>query len=105
MSYNSLLINQVKIAKIKKTAWLEDQEIIEGPVPCRVMYKHDVIIDFKGKEVTSRAKLFFKPEHMTFDQQDKLLIDIENYQIKHPIALINRPQNSAHIHHGEVYIT
>lgn len=106
MSFDSLLINHFKVKQISAAdKWIEPSESTSVPFPCRIMYENRLIRDYKGEEVLSAAKIFCKPEHITFEHEDKLQLDIESYAIDHPIIVIRQPQNSVHIHHAEVWIS
>lgn len=105
MSFDSLLINYAKVAQVSVDQWSEPAESIGDAIPCRIMYHNKLMRDYKGEEVMSAAKVFCKPEHITFGHEDKLQLDIESYQIDHPIIIIKRPQDSVKIHHAEVWIS
>lgn len=105
MSFDSLLINKMKVAQIDVDEWSEPTETIEPMIPCRIMYDTRLMKDYKGEEVLSAAKVFCKPEHITFGHEDKVQFDIETYQIDHPIIIIKQPQNSVHIHHAEIWVS
>ena len=105
MSFDSLLINHMKVAQITGDEWSEPTKAVGGAIPCRIMYHNKLIRNYKGEEVLSAAKIFCKPEHITFAHEDKLQLDIESYQIDHPIIIIKQPQNSTHIHHAEVWVS
>lgn len=106
MSFNSLLINHAKVVQITALdKWGEPTETTGPAIPCRIMYGNRLVRDYKGEEVLSVAKLFFKPGHLTFGHEDKLKLDDDGYSFMHPILKVVKPQNSVHIHHGEVYIS
>ena len=104
MSFDSLLINHMKVAQVTFDTWGEPTPIAGPAIPCRIMYHNRLMRDYKGEEVLSAAKIFCKPEHITFGHEDKLQLDIESYGIEHPIIIIKQPQNSVHIHHAEVWV-
>lgn len=104
MSFNSLLINKAKVVQSVTGDWGEPAETVGPALPCRIMYGNRLVRDYKGEEVLSAAKLFFKPEHLTFGHEDKLKLDDDGFAFNHPIIIIRKPQNSATIHHGEVWI-
>jgi len=87
MSFDSLLINHMKVAQTTYDTWSEPTEVVGAAIPCRIMYHNRLMRDYKGEEVLSGAKIFVKPEHIT-----------------HPIIIIKQPQNSVHIHHAEVWV-
>jgi len=104
MSFNSLLINKMKVAQVSGDVWSEPTDAVAPSVPCRIMYDTRLMIDYKGEEVRSAAKIFVKPEHITFEHEDKLQLDIESYSKNHPIIIIKQPQNSVQVHHAEVWV-
>lgn len=104
MSFNSLLINKMKIAQVSVDVWSEPTDAVGATIPCRIMYDTRLMKDFRGKEVLSAAKIFVRPEHITFEHEDQLQLDIESYATNHPIIIIKKPQNSVHIHHAEVWV-
>ena len=106
MSFDSLLINHAKAVAVTATdKWMETTGVAGSALKCRIMYGNRLIRDYKGEEVLSAAKLFFKPGDVTFSHEDKLQLDIEAYGFNHPILKITKPQNSVHIHHAEVWIS
>ena len=104
MSFNSLLINHMKIVQVTGDVWSEPTDAVAPAIPCRIMYDTRLMKNFKGEEVLSAAKVFIKPEHITFHHEDQLQFDIEGYAINRPIIIIKQPQNSVHIHHAEVWV-
>jgi len=104
MSFNGLLINLMKVVQVAGDVWSEPTETPGAAIPCRIMYDTRLMKDYKGEEVLSAAKIFCKPEHITFEHEDKLQLDIESYGIEHPIIIIKKPQNSVAIHHAEVWV-
>lgn len=104
MSFDGLLINHMKVVNVVGDIWSEPTEGVDDAIPCRIMYDTRLMRDFKGEEVLSFAKIFCKPENITFEHEDKLQLDIESYDIEHPIIIIKQPQNSVAIHHAEVWI-
>ena len=106
MSFDSLLINKMRVIQVAVDIWSEPDETIKPEIPCRIMYDTRLMKDYKGEEVLSAAKIFVKPEHITFEHEDKLQLnlDIPKWSIDHPIIIIKKPQNSVHIHHAEVWI-
>lgn len=104
MSFDSLLPNKCKVKSETPGSWLEPTSITGPKLPCRIEYGNKRIVDFKGEQVLSKACIFFKPSHMTFNEADKILLDNENFDREHSILLIDKPQNAVAIHHGEVYI-
>ena len=104
MSFASLLINKMKVVQVTKDVWQRPTKVVSAPIPCRVMYDTRLMKDYKGEDVISAAKTFVKPEHITFEHEDEIQLDIENYAYNHPIIIIKQPQNSVHIHHAEVWL-
>lgn len=104
MSFDSLLIDHMKVVQITGDTWLEPTDAVGDPIPCRIMYDTRKMIDYKGEEVLSAAKIFVKPEHITFYHEDGIQLDIESYARNHPIIIIKQPQNSLAVHHAEVWI-
>ena len=104
MSFNSLLINHMKVVQVTRDVWQRSTKVIGPAIPCRIMYDTRLMKDYKGEEVLSAAKIFVKPEHIAFEHEDKLQLDIENYGFAHPIIIIKKPQNSVAIHHAEVWV-
>jgi len=104
MSFDGLLINHMKVAAITVDEWIEPTDAVGDEIPCRIMYDTRLMKDYKGEEVLSFAKIFCKPEHITFFHEDQLQLDIESYALDHPIIIIKQPQNSVAIHHAEVWV-
>jgi len=106
MSFDSLLINKMRVAQIAVDVWGEPTETLEPKIPCRIMYDTRLMKDYKGEEVLSAAKIFCKPEHITFEHEDKLQLDLDvpKWSMDHPIIIIKKPQNSTKIHHAEVWV-
>ena len=106
MSFDSLLINHMKVAQVTFDTWGEPTKIAGPELPCRIMYDTRLMKDYKGEEVLSAAKIFCKPEHITFEHEDQLQLslDIPIYGIDHPIIIIKKPQNSTKIHHAEIWV-
>lgn len=104
MSFDSLLINKMKVAQVSVDQWSEPTDVVGAAIPCRIMYDTRLMKNYKGEEVLSAAKIFVKPEHITFEHEDQLQLDIESYAKFHPIIIIKKPQNSVHIHHAEVWV-
>jgi len=107
MSFDSLLINHMKVVRITSAdEWNEPDEAVGAAIACRIMYDTRLMKDYKGEEVLSAAKIFCKPEHITFEHEDKLQLDLDipKYGIEHPIIIIKQPQDSTHIHHAEVWV-
>jgi len=105
MSFDSLLIDHMKV--VQRTAadvWMEPTDTVGVEIACRIMYDTRLMKNYKGEEVLSAAKIFVKPEHITFEHEDLLQLDIESYSKDHPIIIIKQPQNSAIIHHAEVWV-
>lgn len=105
MSFDGLLINHLKVIQITNPGeWSEPVEAVGDPIPCRIMYDTRLMKNYQGEEVHSAAKIFVKPENITFHHEDGIQFDIENYAINHPIITIKQPQNSVIIHHAEVWV-
>jgi len=104
MSFDSLLINHMRVAQVAFGTWGEPTKTAGPTLPCRIMYDTRLMKDYKGEEVLSAAKIFCKPEHITFEHEDQLQLDIESYAKNHPIITIKKPQNSVAIHHAEIWI-
>ena len=104
MSFDSLLINHMKVVQVTFSTWGEPTKAVGVAIPCRIMYDTRLMKNYKGEDVLSAAKIFIKPEHITFEHEDKLQLDIESYANDHPIIIIKKPQNSVAIHHAEVWI-
>jgi len=105
MSFDSLLINKMRVAQVTADTWSEPTDTVGVAIPCRIMYETRLMKDYKGEEVLSAAKIFIKPEHITFEHEDQLQLDIESYATNHPIITIKKPQNSVHVHHAEVWVS
>ena len=107
MSFDSLLINLVRVVNITATdVWMEpDDSDVDDAIPCRIMYDTRLMKNYKGKEVLSAAKIFIKSP-VTFEHEDKLRLslDVPSYSIDHPIIIIKKPQNSVITHHAEVWV-
>jgi len=106
MSFAGLLINHMRVIQVSSAGdeWNEPTETIGPAIACRVMYDTRLMKDYKGEEVLSGAKIFCKPEHITFEHEDQLQLDIEGYAKNHPIITIKQPQNSVILHHAEVWV-
>ena len=104
MSFNSLLIDHMKVVNVTVDTWSEPTDTVDDAIPCRIMYDTRLMKNYKGEEVHSAAKIFVRPEHITFEHEDQLQLDIEIYAKNHPIIIIKKPQNSTHIHHAEVWV-
>ncbi len=104
MSFNSLLIDHMRIVQVTGDTWSEPTDTVDASIPCRIMYDTRLMKNFKGEEVLSFAKIFVRPEHITFEHEDQLQLDIDSYAINHPIITIKQPQNSVILHHAEVWI-
>ena len=105
MSFDGLLINHMKVVQVAGDQWQEPTDTVGSAIPCRIMYQNKLMRNYSAEEVLSAAKIFCKPEDITFDHEDKLQLDIESYQIDHPIIIIVQPQNSLIIHHAEIWVT
>lgn len=105
MSFNSLLIDHMRVVQVVGDTWSEPTDTVDDAIPCRIMYDTRLMKNFKGEEVLSFAKIFVRPEHITFEHEDQLQLDIESYAKNHPIITIKQPQNSVILHHAEVWIS
>jgi len=94
----------MRVVQVTIDVWQKPKKVVSAPLPCRIMYDTRLMKNFKGEDVLSAAKIFCKPEHITFEHEDKLRLDIEGYANDHPIIIIKKPQNSVHIHHAEIWI-
>lgn len=104
MSFDSLLIDHMKVVQITIDVWQRRTQTVSAVLPCRIMYDTRLMKNYKGEEVHSAAKIFVKPGDITFEHEDQIQLDIESYAKKHPIIIIKKPQNSVAIHHAEVWI-
>lgn len=105
MSFDGLLINHMKVIQVTAAdEWSEPTDTVGPAIPCRIMYDTRLMIDYKGEEVRSAAKIFVRPVDITFEHEDQLQLDIESYAKDHPIIIIKQPQNSVIIHHAEVWV-
>lgn len=104
MSFASLLINHMKVVQVTVDVWQKPTKVVSATISCRIMYDTRLMKNYKGEDVLSAAKIFCKPEHITFHHEDQLQFDIETYGIDHPIIIIKQPQNSVIIHHAEVWV-
>jgi len=104
LSFASLLINHMKVVQVTVDVWQKPTKVVGAAIPCRIMYDTRLMKNYKGEDVLSAAKIFCKPEHITFEHEDKLQFDIERYKQDHPIIIIKQPQNSVAIHHAEVWV-
>lgn len=100
MSYVSLLIHTVDLITRTFDKLGDPAETTETGVKCRVMYTIQKIKSFKGEEVTSYAKLFFKVGQ-TITPETMVVID----GVEYPVVKISRPSDSNQIHHKEVWIS
>ena len=104
MSFDSLLINHMKVVQVTIDVWQKPTKVVGVALPCRIMYDTRLMKNYKGEDMLSAAKIFVKPIHITFEHEDKLQLDIESYGFDHPIIIIKKPQNSVAIHHAEVWV-
>lgn len=105
MTYEALLINKAKVVSKTTDKWKEPTATtVREPIPCRVMFRNRRVVDFKGEERLSIAKIFFEPD-AAFNFADELQLDVEGYAINHAILDINKPQDKVKRHHMEVYIS
>jgi hypothetical protein len=100
MSYTGLLINTSTLKHRIFDQWGQPTiTLTEIGVRCRIMYANKLIRNAAGEQVVSAAKIFYLPGQ-TIDHAD--LIEIGG--VDHAILDIRVPQDSATIHHKEVYI-
>jgi hypothetical protein len=100
MSFDSLLINHCDIVHREHDKWGKVSVIaIDIDVVCRIEYQNRLVRDFRGEEVVSYARLFFKPT-VNLSQNDQLRFDGREWS---PVRL-ERQQDSLVIHHLEVYV-
>ena len=102
MSYDGLLINICTIKHRAFDKWGDEKSTsptLDLNVKCRFMNIIKLVRDFKGEEKISKGKFFFKKDQ-TIEHQD--LISYES--IDYAILIINKPQNSVHHHHTEVWV-
>jgi len=105
MSFPGLLINHMRVVQVTAAdVWIEPSDAVAAAIVCRIMYDTRLMKDYKGEEVLSAAKIFCLPVDITFHHEDQLQFDIEGYAKNHPIIIIKQPQNSAIIHHAEVWV-
>jgi hypothetical protein len=100
VTYDSLLINTCDIETVTKDKWGKPASTatVTG-VTCRITYSNRIVRDFKGQEVLSAAKVFFKAA-VALVEGSRLFFDGR----WHGILLIDRAQNSTAIHHVEVTV-
>lgn len=100
MSYAGLLINTSTIIRRTFDKWGDEIAIVElKNRPCRIMYETRLMRSYNGEDVTSFAKIFYGPGEI-IEHQDQIKFD----DIEHAIIIIKKPQNSAQIHHLEVWV-
>lgn len=105
MSFDSLLIDHMRVVSLTVDEWSEPTESVGAAIDCRIMYGNRWVKDFRGEDVLSVAKIFCKPADITFSHEDFIQLDDESYLKNHPIVKLVKPQNSVQIHHGEVWIS
>jgi hypothetical protein len=100
MSYNSLLLNTCDIETATKDKWgnLTTAPVTAG-VKCRIVYANRVVRDFKGQEVLSTARVYFKAT-APVTEESRLYFDGR----WHGIQTIERNQDGTKIHHLEVAV-
>lgn len=100
MSYNSLLINTGDLVEYVKDKWgKKTSENVTAGVVCRIMEGVYKVLDEKGEERLSSAKVFFKPgaivgTHLFFRYGG----------VDHGIIKVLEPQDSVTLHHIEAYL-
>jgi len=100
MSYAGLLINTTDVIRRTFDKWGDEIAAVTLPNrPCRIMYETRLMRSYKGEDVTSFAKIFYGPGE-TIEHQDVIKFD----DIEHAIIIIKKPQDSAKIHHLEVFV-
>lgn len=101
MSYDSLLINTCSLVEYVKDKWgKKTSENVTAGVVCRIMEEFRKIVDEKGEERLSSAKVFFKPNatvgtHLYFRYGG----------VDRGIIKVLEPQDSVTLHHIEAYLT
>jgi len=101
MSYDALLINTSTIYTITNDKWGARSEVVIPLVKCRVMFGNKVVRNFRGEEVRSSAKIFYKA-NANINPEDH--IDVDGSGKKRAVLKILKPQDSIAIHHIEVYV-
>lgn len=101
MSYDALLINTSIIYNITNDKWGARSEITIPNVKCRIMFGNRIVRDFRGEEVRSSAKIFYKA-NAVINPEDH--IDVDGSGRKRAVLKILKPQDSTAIHHIEVYV-
>ena len=101
MSYNALLINTSTIYNVTVDKWGARTEVSIPLVKCRVMFGNRVVRNFRGEEVKSGAKIFYKS---TANINPESHVDVDGSGRKRAVLKILKPQDSTAIHHIEVYI-
>lgn len=100
MPYEGLLINRSNIIDRTFDKWGEEESVsIRRNRPCRIMYGNLRVVNFKGEDDISSAKLFYKRDE---DIQLSHMIEFDDRE--HAIVNIRKPQDSRRIHHIEVYV-
>jgi hypothetical protein len=100
VSYNALLINTCNIETVTKDKWGSPAStVVVTGENCRINYANKIVRDFKGQEVLSLARVFFKST-VALTEASRLYFDGR----WHGIQRIERSQNSVAIHHVEVWV-
>lgn len=101
MSYNSLLINTCILEDRVEDKWGEPTVSVTTGVKCRWEFGNRVVRNFKGEEVLSTARVFFKKSQAIFETTRLRASPTDKW---HGIQKIERPQDSKKIHHTQVYV-
>lgn len=100
MSYNSLLINTCNPVEklVDQYGRLTGETVFPGE-KCRWMFGLRRVLDDRGEEIISVAKVFFLPT-ATIETHFYLRYNGRDYKI----VKILEPQDSTALHHKEVYV-
>jgi len=100
MSYNSLLINTCDAVRknLDQYGRITGETVWPG-LKCRWMFGLRRVLDDKGEEIISLAKVFFLP---TANIQTHFYLRYSGREYK--IIKVLEPQDSTALHHKEVYV-
>ena len=99
MSYAGLLINTCDIIQRTFDKWNEPTETVQSNIKCRYMRHHKVVRNVEGEEVLSTGK-FFLDASVNISHEDIIRFN----DIKYSVIEVREVQNSAALHHIEVYV-
>jgi len=99
MSYTGLLINTCDIIQRTFDKWNEPSETTQNNIKCRYMRHHKLIRNIEGEEILSTGKFFFDTS-VSIGHEDIIRFNGTKYSI----VEIRKVQNSAALHHIEVYV-